>query len=135
MPMQNQRACQESLCPFMAEPGGWKCTKHIAETRQRDSERGKKQRGMYGTTWDKFKLMLRGHGNTICAKLTDGVQCTHPVEIFHHLISPQQRPDLMLVPANVIPLCRIHHPKDEGTPGWKAGVDYVPTVYKVPTFG
>lgn len=135
MPTSAPRACQESLCPNKAEPGGWLCSVHKAKSSERESERGKKQRGRYDTNWDKFKAMLRGHGNTVCAKLTDGIQCGRPVEIFHHLVSPQQRPDLMLVPANVIPLCREHHPKDEGTPHWKPGVDYVPTKYKPPTFG
>jgi hypothetical protein len=118
----------------MAEPGGWKCAKHKAEAQQRHDQQSAERRKRYPAAWDKFRAALKAHGNVICAKLTDGQQCTSPVEIFHHLQSAQKRPDLMYTPSNVIPLCRSHHPKDDGTPHWKEGIDFVATKYKLPTF-
>jgi hypothetical protein len=81
---------------------------------------------LYGSRWEKFKHILVANGNVICARIVDREQCRVPVEIFHHLISPKNRPDLMFCHENVIPLCRQHHPIAD-TPDWKPGIDFVST--------
>jgi hypothetical protein len=81
--------------------------------------------------WGKFCASLKAQGNIICQKITDGVRCPNLAAISHHLISPKEKRELFLSPANVIRLCRDHHPDTPGTPHWKLGVDYVPTIYKL----
>ena len=81
--------------------------------------------------WGKFCASLKAQGNIICQKITDGVRCQNLAAISHHLISPKENRELFLSPSNVIRLCRDHHPDSPGTPHWKVGVDYVPTIYKL----
>jgi hypothetical protein len=64
----------------------------------------------------------------------NGEQCHEPAKIVHHLWSPRQRPDLFIVPSNVVCLCANDHPTDEGTPAWREGVDYVRTEFVLPSF-
>jgi len=84
--------------------------------------------------WETFRTVLMSHGNVICQRILNGVRCTELVAIFHHLISPRVRPDLFTVPKNVVGVCRACHPPTEGSPDWKPGVDFVETIYRVPTF-
>jgi hypothetical protein len=82
--------------------------------------------------------MLRGRGNVICQKIENGKQCTRPVEIFHHIISPRENPALMYDPRNIVGVCRQHHPPTEGEP--KENLPrlreiYVPTIWSDPIVG
>lgn len=78
--------------------------------------------------------MLKMQGNVICQRVVNGHRCETPTKIFHHLISPKVRPDLMYDYRNVIGLCQPHHPPDEGTPHWKPEIDFSPTIYRPPSF-
>ena len=68
-------------------------------------------RKLYDRRWETFKRWLRGMGNVRCQRIEDGQRCNHPVEIFHHLISPRANPDprLFLNAKNVVGVCRYHH--------------------------
>lgn len=136
MPERFQKVCNEPGCIVRTANRGGYCDQHHndnARKRRRtiyDKERKQDavSRG-YNAVWDKLKTMLRGRGNVICQKIEDGKQCTAPVEIFHHIISPRENPALMYAPRNIVGLCRQHHPPDEGTPWWIEGVDYVATIW------
>jgi hypothetical protein len=66
--------------------------------------------------WQHFKDSFSAAGNVICQRIVDGRQCRYEVEVWHHLISPKQRPDLMYSYTNVVAVCRQHHPVTEGEP-------------------
>jgi hypothetical protein len=82
--------------------------------------------------WLRFSKMMRGL-NPICQRIDrdyrtgDPEQCRTQSQEVHHILSPRVDPANMWKGTNVVCLCRSHHPKNEGTPDWKPGVDYVPT--------
>ncbi|HXZ14067.1 MAG TPA: hypothetical protein VEG64_16900 [Candidatus Sulfotelmatobacter sp.] len=82
--------------------------------------------------WPKLSRVMRGH-NPVCQKILNvgmykNEQCHNASTLVHHLVSPKERPDLFLVPSNLVCLCENCHPPTEGTPDWVAGKDYVATV-------
>ncbi len=84
-------------------------------------------------SWFRFKLHCLNR-NPICQRIIRGEQCHNPAWVVHHLISPRERPDLFLDATNVVCLCANCHPGgEEGTPEWKEGVDYVPSLISPPT--
>ncbi len=84
-------------------------------------------------SWGRFKIHVLNR-NPICQRIIRGEQCHAPAKVVHHLISPRQRPDLFLDAKNVVCLCPNCHPGGEaGTPEWKEGVDFVPSVISPPT--
>jgi hypothetical protein len=85
------------------------------------------------TRWVKFRAAILNR-NPMCAVLENGQACRYPAIILHHIISPVVRPDLQLVASNVVPTCRQHHPNCPGTPWWKPGVHYTPTLGIEPNF-
>jgi hypothetical protein len=126
-------------CPDCGQPsvrGARYCEKHVqnnaATTARREANTLRNRHdsvgGMYDRQpWPGFQArMIRN--NVICQRLNRGVRCRNLSKIVHHLIGPRQRPDLFVDPKNVVCLCRHCHPPDEGTPHWREGVDFVPTV-------
>jgi hypothetical protein len=80
--------------------------------------------------WKRFKDSFAAAGNVICQRIVNGVQCRHEVEVWHHLISPKVRPNLMYSYSNVVGVCRQHHPVTEGEPSenlQRISEIYVPT--------
>jgi hypothetical protein len=90
---------------------------------------------MYASTrWLTFRdVLIRQQG--FCQRLWDGVRCQNTPTLVHHLRSPKERPDLFVVPSNCVALCEHCHPTTEGTPTWRTGVDYVPTVFRLMILG
>lgn len=103
---------------------GQYCAKH-----QHTNERSTKVTDpVYLTTaWRKFSKFIRVR-NPICQRIVNGAQCMRPATLVHHLVSPRLLPTGLLDPANVCALCAGCHPPDEGTPHWKPGTDFTPTV-------
>lgn len=124
MPERFKKRCSEPGCLEKTTDRSGYCEAHRKDNvrnRQRaayDAERHKDpvQKLYNSITWDRLKIRLRGLGNVICARLVDGRQCTHPVEIFHHIISPREDVTLFFKPTNIRPVCRQHHPPTEGEP-------------------
>ena len=141
MPERFLRHCREPLCDERTNRRSGFCELHrrnnyAIEARKKIDHHRKRSDDtwkLYGGRWEIFKSALLLQGNSICARIIDGKQCHVPVEIFHHLISPKNRPDLMFRRDNVIPLCRQHHPIAD-TPDWKPGVDFVPTQWRATSF-
>ena len=82
--------------------------------------------------WQRFKDSFSAAGNVICQRIVDGRQCRYEVEVWHHLMSPRQRPDLMYSYSNVVGVCRRHHPVTEGEPSenlQRISEIYVPTQF------
>jgi len=82
--------------------------------------------------WPKLSRVLRAL-NPVCQRILNvgsyhNEQCHNASQLTHHLIAPQQRPDLFLQASNLVCLCLSCHPDTEGTPGWVEGKDYVATV-------
>jgi 5-methylcytosine-specific restriction endonuclease McrA len=88
--------------------------------------------------WPKLSNVMR-RLNPVCQRIPNaglykaGEQCHSPSSLVHHLISPRQRPELFLVPSNLVCLCEQCHPDAEGTPDWVEGKDYVKT--ELPKWG
>ncbi len=82
--------------------------------------------------WPKLSQVMR-RLNPVCQRILNAglyknEQCHNASALTHHIVSPKQRPELALVPANLICLCEHCHPTEQGTPGWVVGKDYVATV-------
>src|SRR5436853_2951390 len=105
-----QRRCNEYGCLERTMDRSGYCGKHRkdnARTRARAEYDAERHKGpiakLYNSvTWARLKALLRNRGNVICARLVDHKPCTHPVEIFHHLISPEQDVSKMYDWHNVI---------------------------------
>jgi 5-methylcytosine-specific restriction endonuclease McrA len=107
--------------------------------RESDKERYKNDatRRMYGAArWEHFRQAMLGQ-NPICQRLLrfGQGQCHNPAMLVHHLISPRTDVEKFLDPQNVVCLCEHCHPSEEGTPHWRAGVDYVLTRFRLPNVG
>jgi len=77
--------------------------------------------------WSNFKKIMRGFGNAFCQRiLDDGTRCRNAGKIWHHLLSPRQRPDLFTDPENLVLSCADCHPPNSGNP--TDGYLWVPTL-------
>jgi 5-methylcytosine-specific restriction endonuclease McrA len=108
-------------------------------SRENDKERYKNDstRKLYGAArWERFRQAVIRQ-NPICQRLLrfGQGQCHNPAVLVHHLVSPRVDVSKFLDTQNVVCLCEHCHPTGEGTPLWRAGLDYVPTRYKLPSFG
>jgi hypothetical protein len=84
--------------------------------------------------WGKFRKMILEQ-NWQCQKIVGVEQCCAAANIVHHLRSPREYPQGMFDPKNVAALCAGCHPGGvAGTPDWKEGRDFVPTIFELPTF-
>jgi hypothetical protein len=84
--------------------------------------------------WYRFRDFIRAR-NPQCQRIVNGVRCLHPATELHHLVSPRVDVTLFLVVSNVVMLCARHHPGGQaGTPHWREGVDYTPTVSTINEF-
>jgi hypothetical protein len=143
MPNRLEQVCRESGCFKRTRDRSGYCADHQKANTAKEAKKlyyherdaNDPVRKLYGTPWKHFVEWLETQGNVMCQRLEDGEQCNRFKDLYHHLISPRTRPDLMLDPKNVIGLCRQHHPDTDGTPEWREGVDYIPTVCRLPSFG
>lgn len=135
MPVRLERQCRESGCTKRTNDRSGYCADHLRSNTARDKkreyyaerEKNDKVRALYHTAaWARLKR-IRFNRNPMCQRLIDGVQCRWRATLLHHLISPRQRPDLFLEPANTVCLCANCHPDTPGTPDWVEGVDYAPS--------
>jgi hypothetical protein len=135
MPQRAKTICRQTGC---GQPTvGPYCSKHITENSKLDYRRFVNKNDSIGAlyrlrgAWPKLRNFLRVR-NPVCQRLHNGVQCPNPSVIGHHLISPRISPDpwhTLLDPKNVVMLCAGCHPGGEaGTPHWREGIDFVPTV-------
>jgi hypothetical protein len=134
-----QKRCNEPGCIIRTADRSGYCPSHLNDnTRKRQRALYDKERHsdpiskMYNANWDRLKMMLRNRGNVICQRLVDGKQCTHLVEIFHHIISPRENRALMYDWRNIVGVCKQHHPPTEGEPKEnlpRLSEIYVPTVW------
>jgi hypothetical protein len=91
---------------------------------------------LYGEKWRQCKLALAAAGNVQCQRIINGVRCQQQTEVFHHHVSPKERPDLMYRVENIAGCCRQHHYNEPGTPEEhmrELEKHWAPT--KVPHFG
>lgn len=63
---------------------------------------------------ESFRPNAQGIYNPQCQLIVNGVRCNRPAHAVHHLIDPNDRPDLALSPANTVGLCRSHHDNRHG---------------------
>lgn len=136
MPNKPSVPCHYSRCPGRLSVQGERyCAEHLEAGRAEERARKAAQPGYMqnDAAWKRLKRMLEANGNVVCQKLEHGVRCDRPVQIWHHLLG-SSRPDLRYSPENVIGLCRDHHPDTDGTPNWRPGIDYSPTIFSPPRF-
>jgi 5-methylcytosine-specific restriction endonuclease McrA len=81
--------------------------------------------------WPKLSRVMR-RLNPVCQRILNvgsyrNEQCHNAAALVHHLIAPQERPELFLQPTNLVALCFSCHPDTPGTPNWVVGKDYVET--------
>jgi 5-methylcytosine-specific restriction enzyme A len=131
------RPCNQSGCVQVAVRGSRWCEKHQQTNEQKERDRIRRDdeiNQMYvREPWPSFRRTMIGF-NPLCQRLVRGVQCDRAAKIVHHLVSPRQDRSRFVDPTNVVCLCEHCHPNDEGTPWWKPGVDYVATVFRLPSF-
>jgi len=125
------RKCLQLGCRVIGSWRGGYCESHSRQTA-----------GGYNRPLEKFyrrKLWYRFRDrflqlNPICQRIKNGKQCTNAATELHHLKEPKTIQEL-LDPKNVTGVCVKHHPGGvPGTPWWKIGIDYVPTVWVLQTF-
>ena len=134
--------CGEPGCGATNVRGTRWCEKHqvsntaAAARKQYDAERADDEtRKMYATArWLNFRGWLISQ-NPVCQKISNGVRCTRFSFLVHHIWSPRARPDLFTSAAHCVCLCALCHDARAGTPEWRPGVDFVPTVFSPPNFG
>jgi len=80
-----------------------------------------------------FQRRMKGL-NPICQRIEDGKQCKSVSTELHHLVEPQTSVQFF-DPYNCCMLCAHHHPGGQPGTNWAVGVDYVPTVWRAPSFG
>lgn len=87
---------------------------------------------MYGTVrWLRFRELIL-HRRPMCQKIVRGQPCRNPAHVIHHLISPRVDISKFIDPENVLALCDTCHTPEEGTPHWRAGVDYIYIPFDMP---
>ena len=116
--MSSPKSCVR--CGAVSLPGTNCCALHQTPLkRNRDAV---DQR--YGhSEWYRFRKWMLAQF-PVCQRINNGVRCMNPSKIGHHLWSPRVRPDLFTDPTNVVLVCALCHPNEEGTPYWRKGVDY-----------
>jgi hypothetical protein len=129
MPNSAPRACEESMCPFMAEPGGWKCARHKAEAQQRNDQFSAVRRKRLPSTYEtKFRPTLVSSGNVLCQRVIEQngqrIRCPEMAEICHHLLDTSEYPQFVTNWLNAVMVCRPHNPPSGGDPG---ALEYIPT--------
>lgn len=121
--MSSPRSCREG-CGQPAVKDGY-CKNHqdaAARTFKRIRDEIDK---MYGRVrWFHFRGWILS-GRPICQRINKGVRCNHASTLVHHLHSPRVRPDLFTSERNVLALCAKCHGPEDGTPWYRAGVDFV----------
>jgi hypothetical protein len=142
MPGRFYRYCRERGCSERHnDPSGY-CAKHQANNtlllarKERNAEAQKNNPifDLYNRApWRRCKEALAGYGNVICQRIENGKRCTRPVEIYHHIFDPKDRPDLMYSPSNIRGVCRQHHPNTSGEPKEnlvRLAEIYAPTIWR-----
>jgi 5-methylcytosine-specific restriction protein A len=120
------KPCRQAGCPNLVAEGPY-CERHRHDNDQKHDAVDRMYRLAPWVHFRKWFLSM----NPACQRLVNGKPCNHPAIIVHHLISPRVAPQLFLVASNCAALCRKHHPNDDGTPWWVAGVDFVKTAIEV----
>lgn len=144
MPERLYRYCRERGCNERTNhQTGW-CAKHQTDNayfKTRAAQDAKRKKDpvwkLYGVAWRRFRLAFAGWGNVICQRIEHGERCRRPVEIYHHIVSPHEKPSLMYEPTNVVGVCRQHHPPTEGEPKenlTRLAEIYAPTVLRTLRF-
>ncbi len=132
------RSCREPGCGQASARGSVYCEKHIRDNQRNRTDAWRKAsdpiRKMYASVrWLNFRAMLIRQQQS-CQRLWDGVRCRNKPALVHHLRSPKERADLFVVPSNCVALCEHCHPTTEGTPTWREGIEYAPTVFRLMSF-
>jgi hypothetical protein len=121
------RKCLAPGCPEIGQFTRGRCPDHTrANTRAKLQE---KRKDYLNAAWDKFRRTLLGCCNVVCQWVDrDGRRCAKATEIFHHIISVDERANLAYHHENVVGVCRSHHPRptdeDQGR--------FVPTLWRAP---
>ena len=122
------RRTRNKYCPPHSERNS---ASRARAQRDRARKAGDKIWKLYNcVAWKRFRESCAAAGNAICQRIVDGQQCRQPIEMWHHIISPRSRPDLMYSYGNIVGVCRQHHPVTKGEPSENLGriTDlYVPT--------
>jgi len=113
------------------------CAKHQKEraagrTAQHTEHRADLRHYFDAPAWrDRLRPRLFSCGNIQCQALDPFYgRCPRPTVIWHHLIDPASRPDLVYDPRNLVGLCRQHHPNTPGeTDLASARQRYAPTLW------
>jgi len=76
-----------------------------------------------GRAWREVSATFRRR-NPLCQAIVDGVRCLNEAKIVHHLIAPEERPDLRIDWKNLVACCLAHHGPEAGDVG---RYEYAPT--------
>src|SRR5262249_3310742 len=124
------RICATVGCGAIGVWDGGHCPKHTAANRKSR----KVFRHLGTAASERFRASVLAL-NSVCQRVgpcpgerRDGVRCTNPASIVHHLLEVEQRPDLEMDQRNVVCVCAHCHVRfaanDQGR--------YVPTLWRTP---
>lgn len=119
MPDKPPHPCRNAGCPNLTRADY--CEQHKRNNDAQDDAIDKLYRVARWFNFRKWFLAM----NPACQKIENGRMCGRPGVIVHHLRSPREAPHLFIVASNCVAVCRRHHPPDDGTPWWEAGIDFV----------
>jgi 5-methylcytosine-specific restriction endonuclease McrA len=132
------RYCKQPGCNVRFRDVGWYCPSHKDDNMVTQGARRRKAADpiwkLYNcAAWTRFTAKFKSDGNIICQRLNDGIRCTSPTAVLHHLVSPRHNPARMYDPTNVVGLCKHCHITTDGEPEQnlkRLHELYVPTIWK-----
>ena len=130
------RVCLAPGCGVIGNFERGRCPKHIFTAEGQSRGKLRPMEHLYRSwTWrDKFRPRFLSF-NPICQRILDGQRCHNAATELHHLLEPTTA-QMFYDPKNIVGLCVHCHPGGRpGTPEWREGTDYVPTMLENPTFG
>ena len=123
MPIGPPSKCDFPSCHELVPFGeGHYCPAHKGSMRQ---EAPRRNEPFYQSrAWRNVSQLHRRY-NPVCQRLENGIQCTRPSKVVHHLQDPSNAPDLSMDWSNLVSVCAEHHAG--GAPGAKDDEAYCDT--------
>jgi len=126
-------SCRTPFCSGHAVPGTWSCidcTVARASAPKAPPLRRRNHAFYNEPDWKRCTKTMKVF-NPLCQELDEnGTQCRNPSKVSHHILDPDDRPDLKYSPSNLVCLCHAH--QNRGQRGDDGKANYAPTRWKVP---
>jgi 5-methylcytosine-specific restriction enzyme A len=105
MPRRPMRPCSVPGCRELVDRG--RCDRHAKQVRTTQQERASAARRGYDKRWQRFRVWYLAE-HPLCVDCERRGRITPALEV-HHIAKVADRPDLRLVEANCMALCKACH--------------------------